>query len=274
MLDKQFNFCGVSVRVKSEYDLTMQESLKKFEETPGAEDCVLSVSFESEILDTGNLKDNCYYLYNVKSAGGKETPYACVEHFENKCDLTALEMYREGFDVATALRNARLPHILLNNGAIILHTSYVLCDGEAILFCAPSGTGKTTQAELWKKYRGARIINGDRAIVRYADNGFVAGGIYYSGTSDYCENIIAPLKAIVLLSQAERNTAEVCSGAEALRRIFRECSYTAEFEKDPARIAQLVADIVNKVKIIRLDCLPNESAVTTLEEMLNGSTIC
>lgn len=274
MLDKQFRFCGISVRVRAEYELTMKESLKKFEEAPGAEDCVLSVHFAEEITDEGIKKNNSFYLRNVKSAGAQETPYAYVEHSGNRCDLTALNMYRDGYDVATALRNARLPHMLLNYDAVVLHASCVMYNGEAILFSAPSGTGKTTQAELWNKYRGAKIVNGDRVIVRRTENGYTAGGIYYSGTSDYCENVTAPLKAIVLLSQADKNTATVCGGAEALRRIFGECSYTAEFDNDPTIIAQFVADMVNEVKVIKLDCLPDEAAVSALEEMLNGSTIC
>ena len=147
----------------------------------------------------------------------------------------------------------------------------MLVNGEAIVFCAPSGTGKSTQAELWKKYRGAKIINGDRVIVRRTENGFTAGGIYYSGTSEYCENITAPLKAVVLLGQAKENRIARCGGGEAMRRLFRECTYTAELKNDPAMIADIVADIVNGAAVYKLDCVPDESAVATLEEVLYGS---
>lgn len=42
----------------------------------------------------------------------------------------------------------------------ILHSSYIVYQEQAILFSAPSGTGKSTQADLWKKYRDIEIING------------------------------------------------------------------------------------------------------------------
>ena len=49
---------------------------------------------------------------------------------------------------------------------------------KAILFSAPSGTGKSTQADLWQKYvRGVEIINGDRAIIGIEDNGVKAYGL-------------------------------------------------------------------------------------------------
>ncbi len=45
---------------------------------------------------------------------------------------------------------------LVQRGNMILHCAYVEYQGEAILFSAPSETGKTTQANLWEKYRGSR----------------------------------------------------------------------------------------------------------------------
>ena len=44
--------------------------------------------------------------------------------------------------------------------SFILHASYVVRDGKALLFSAPSGTGKSTQAEFWHTRRGCDIING------------------------------------------------------------------------------------------------------------------
>ena len=40
---------------------------------------------------------------------------------------------------------------LLQRSAVILHASYIDWDGSAILFTGPSGTGKSTQAELWEQ---------------------------------------------------------------------------------------------------------------------------
>ena len=39
---------------------------------------------------------------------------------------------------------------LVKKNSMILHCAYVEYQGEAILFSAPSETGKTTQANLWK----------------------------------------------------------------------------------------------------------------------------
>ena len=43
---------------------------------------------------------------------------------------------------------------LVKKDSMVLHCAYVEYKGEAVLFSAPSETGKTTQANLWEKYRG------------------------------------------------------------------------------------------------------------------------
>ena len=73
--------------------------------------------------------------------------------------------------------DAMMPeHLIIQNEGFLFHCSYIERDGNAILFTAPSGTGKSTQAELWKKYRNAQIINGDRAAIRIVDGTVMAEG--------------------------------------------------------------------------------------------------
>ena len=258
------------MRVNCEQELMLNNKLALFEKEDADTDCVINVTFTENVPNISEPDENRCYLYNINEEEASR-PYAGIEYNGGICNVTVIDGLKDGFGVMSAIKSARLHHILAAHGAVILHASYVLINGEAILFSAPCGTGKSTQAELWKKHRGARIVNGDRAIVRFTENGLTAGGIYYSGTSEYCENYTAPLKAIVLLGQAKENSVTRCGGGEAMRRLFRECTYTAEFENDPAKIAGIVADVVNSVPVYKLDCLPDESAVTALEEVLYGS---
>lgn len=58
---------------------------------------------------------------------------------------------------------------MMRRDALVLHCAYMQREGKAILFSAPSGTGKTTQATLWEKHRGTRVVNGDKALIRRVD---------------------------------------------------------------------------------------------------------
>lgn len=92
-------------------------------------------------------------------------------------------------------------------GGAILHSSFIEVGGKAVLFTAPSGTGKSTQAELWRENRGAVVINGDRSVLRIIDSVPCASGLPYSGSSGICLNRTLPLRAIVYIEQAH---GELC----------------------------------------------------------------
>ena len=92
---------------------------------------------------------------------------------------------------------------MLQKDSFILHSAYIRHRGRAILFSAPSGTGKSTQASLWAQYAGAEIINGDRALLQKVQDCWMARGWPVCGTSGICQNADARLSAVVLLRQAK-----------------------------------------------------------------------
>ena len=55
---------------------------------------------------------------------------------------------------------------MLAKDAMVLHCSVLKVKSGVILFSGPSGIGKSTQAGLWTKYRKARVINGDRTLLK------------------------------------------------------------------------------------------------------------
>ena len=264
---KCYDFSGIKVGVQCETELEESAALKKFAvcENP---DFTVTLEFRESIPETADESAEWYCRKAKLEADLPDQTFVYTVFSGSSCRMYALERFRNGFGVDSVFRHLPLHHLLLKKDAFIIHASYVLADGKAILFSAPSGTGKSTQAELWRSHRGAAVINGDRVLVRRTENGFTAGGIYYSGTSGICENVTAPIRAIALISQAQQSTAEKCRGGEAFRRLLKECAYSAEFENDPADVAALLADAVNTVDIARLDCLPDESAVIALENYL------
>lgn len=158
-------------------------------------------------------------------------------------------------------------HILKRNG-FLLHASFIRWKDRAILFTAPSGTGKSTQAELWQKLRNAEIINGDRVAVTQDASGITAWGIPYCGTSGICQNTQLPLAAIVYLSQAPATSICRLSGVRAFRHIWEGCSVNLWNENDVDRCVEAVMTVANQVPVYYLACTPDETAVEALERML------
>lgn len=172
---------------------------------------------------------------------------------------TAVEQLFELYD---------LPHALVRFGKMLLHCAYILYEGRAILFTAPSGTGKTTQANFWKEHLNAQIINGDRAAVGVSDGVGTVYGLPFSGSSDDCENVQAPIAAIVSLSQAKENRVERLHGAEALRQLMRGAYVLPEHRDDLPVQTDVAAELLRCTPIYRLACLPQADAAYLLRDQL------
>lgn len=150
-------------------------------------------------------------------------------------------------------------------GGAILHSSFIDVGGEAILFTAPSGTGKSTQAELWRENRGAVVINGDKSVLRIVDSVPCASGLPYSGSSGICLNRTLPLKAIVYLEQAKENTVVRLRGFAAFRKVWEGICVNTWDAGQVSRASELVQSIVTSVPVYLQKCTPDLRAVEELE---------
>lgn len=161
-----------------------------------------------------------------------------------------------------------LPQLLARFGALVFHASCIEADGGAILFTAPSRTGKSTQAALWQQYRGAALVNGDKAAVRALDGRFFAFGMPFSGTSGVCENRTLPLRAVVTLAQAPETTIRRLGPTEAIARIsanvFSDMRISEEWQQTLSRLLDLAA----AVPVFHLACTPDIRAVEALSQAL------
>ena len=178
-------------------------------------------------------------------------------------------MFPDQLGAKTVLNCIGAEHLVAQNHGFVFHSSYIEVGGKAILFTAPSGTGKSTQADLWQRHRGARILNGDRSAVRFVDGQALACGIPFAGSSQICENVTLPLGAIVYLKQAPQNTIRRLRGAEAFRRVWEGVSVNTWDRDDLDRVSETVTRVLSAVPVLEFACTPDESAILTLEGALS-----
>lgn len=187
---------------------------------------------------------------------------------------TVVEVLRKntpwGQNAQQLFRVLSLPHLLLRHGCILLHGAYLDIGGEAIVFSAPPETGKTTQARLWMKHRGARIVNGDCVIVGMTAGRVCAYGVPTCGTSGICENRTLPLRAVIFLSQGRENRALLCSARQALRSLSENTYHEPDRPEDALARIDLSLALIKAIPMISFACLPEQSAVDALEALLTG----
>lgn len=250
MLSEFYEFGGTLFRIDSEEPLLESKYTAPFvcagTKTP---DFVITVGYSGKKMQNGFSNAN-------RSGSSVRIEFA--------------EGYRGKISAKNAIEESGIFRMLAEHGGVVLHSSYIITQrGEALLFSAPSGTGKSTQAELWRSYAGAKVINGDRALVK-AENGVTANGILFSGTSGISENVTAPLRAIVLLRQSEKNEIRSVSGKEAFMRLLPQCSYYPDEEENLRLVTGILAEIISAVPVYDFGCVPDESAVSALSEVLYG----
>ena len=166
-----------------------------------------------------------------------------------------------------------ISQLMLPHNVFFIHASFIVHKDRAVLFSAPCGTGKSTQAELWRKFRNAEIINGDKAGVSVKDDSAYAYGVPFCGTSGICKAGEFPLGAIVLLSQSPMNETRQLHGIEAITGVLSNVYLDLLATDENRMILDLLISLTKTVPVYSFGCTPDESAVETLEKALQDGGV-
>lgn len=116
---------------------------------------------------------------------------------------------------------------IIDYGAFAFHGAVIGLNGEAYLFTAPSGTGKTTHILKWiNNCPKAIVINGDKPFIKISESKqpYVCG-TPWSGKENLYTNIMMPLKAIIIMERSEKNYMEKVSYIDSfpvlLQQVYR-----------------------------------------------------
>lgn len=162
-----------------------------------------------------------------------------------------------------------LPYLLLQRGVMMLHSASVERNGKAILFVAPSQTGKSTQARLWHQHRGAVQLNGDKNCIAMREGKAFAMGTPFSGTSEICAAYTMPLEAIVILRQAPVNSARRLQGMQAVLPLLENSFGHRTVPGCLNQMMSILSGVAGQVPVFEFSCTPDERAVVTLESVLD-----
>ncbi|MBQ4600946.1 MAG: hypothetical protein IJB17_04885 [Oscillospiraceae bacterium] len=159
---------------------------------------------------------------------------------------------------------------LLFKNRPILHAACVEINGKAVLFTAPSETGKSTQADLWQAHAGARVVNGDRVLLGQKNGIWHAYGYPCCGSSMICENFCLPIAGVAVLTQGSENRIEPLSEAAKQRSLVAGMTVYQDDLAEIDRAFSLAESICAQVGVVRLVCRPDAQAVQVLHDHWKG----
>jgi len=233
-----------------------------------------------ELSDDVIHEDLCYrvhpdgmdgFLRSFFDAPRDQTPYA-VSAWDGETRGIRVCYLSKGShcfsELDSTLFHLGLERLLLLQERLCLHAACVRTDVGGILFSGPSGIGKSTQAELWCRYRSAVQINGDRPILSRSGGGWLAWGSPYAGSSRCHVNESCPVRVIVMLRQGNQCSIRRLSLPEAFRAIWSGVTVNSWDADQVRRASDLALELTASVPVLEFSCTPDLGAVEYLEQAL------
>lgn len=272
---------GMRWCLSSPIELETENSCAPFLTEAGPADCTIEYALGRPTEYGPVLRENDPRVYAAPDGYLVErppmisnTPNTCVQLSDSDPVHLRGWIYPERVDrvskLVQLLDGSELEIMLSAMGTVSLHSSLVRWRDEAILFTAPSGTGKSTQADLWQQFEHADVINGDRSLIRKTDGRWTAFGSPFAGSSQIFRNESVPIRSVVVLRQAEENTIQTLSPAQAFRLVYSESISPRWNTLAHSRVISIVSQLCAEVPIRMLRCTPDQRAVNLLKKEVWG----
>ena len=159
--------------------------------------------------------------------------------------------------------------VLFEKGMSI-HSASIIYKDKAVLFSAPSQTGKSTQTNMWNELLQAPILDGDATVCRVIDGKAFVYGLPWFGTSGLYMNQKAEIDSIVYLTQGKDNLVrEINDPLEAFQRLFASSFSEAWNQEMLNKRIEAAEEILNYIKGYYFICRKEESAVWALKTVLD-----
>ena len=166
----------------------------------------------------------------------------------------------------------KLAQTLLRDDVLLFHASAIAVDGAGYLFTAPSGTGKSTHARLWRELLGDRavMVNDDKPLLHITERGVTVYGTPWSGKHDLHADLCVPVRAICVLHQAPENTIAPITPLQALPMLLQQ-SYRPQEQAALEHTVRLLERLSDRVRLFSMGCTPDIEAARIAYAALSES---
>ena len=143
---------------------------------------------------------------------------------------------------------------IVRHGRFFLHASAVVYEGEAYLFSAPSGTGKSTHTAFWRElFPGSYILNDDKPVIWPKEERITVWGSPFAGKTNLQVNKGVPLKGICFLKQGNENQMQQVTEDHALALMLNN-TWRPRSNEEMNLLLDMIEQVVSRVTIYEMSC--------------------
>ena len=169
------------------------------------------------------------------------------------------------FNLFHAIRMAFLV-FAMQQGKVMLHSCSILFNDMVWAFSGPSGTGKSTHCDIWKRLFDTPIVNGDLNLIGIEDGVAYVYGTPWCGSSGIFENAKRRLGGIVLLKQAVDNRLEELSPEKKILYVEQRLITSVWDRTMLEKTLNIVSEIVKNIYVKRFYCNKDDEAGYRIHE--------
>lgn len=200
----------------------------------------------------------------------RDDVYAELEKSRVEAELEGIPFVKmSAYDYEQSALYRKLAEQLLLFDTLLFHGSAISVDGEAYLFTAASGTGKSTHTALWRQVFADRavMVNDDKPLLRMMDGKVYVCGTPWNGKHNLGTKIMVPLKGLCILERAAENSIRPVTLSQVLPLLMQQ-SFRP---RNPVSV-HLVLELLNKLSestgLYRLGCnMDPEAAMVAYQGM-------
>lgn len=205
----------------------------------------------------------------------------CVNIYEEDINLERKKSEAEDKKDGITIRNfsdeyletlavyRKISEFLINQNILLFHGSAIAVDGQAYLFTAKSGTGKSTHTKLWRELFGERamMVNDDKPLLHITEKGVTVYGTPWDGKHHLSNNVSVPLKAICILKRDTTNHIVKIDKSKAYPMLLQQSYRSINLQK-MVNTLELIDLLAAKVGLYELSCNMDTEAAWVAYEAL------
>lgn len=167
----------------------------------------------------------------------------------------------------------RVADYLVTRNTLMLHGSTVSVDGNAYLFTAPCGTGKSTHTRLWRELFVDRavMVNDDKPFLQITSDCVLAYGSPWSGKHGLASNICVPLKGICSLHRGKENEIHRAKVSCLMDLLCKQAHIPAD-EALAQQAFSLVDTLAQMVPLWEMNCNKELDAARVAHAAMSGQS--